>query len=361
VSAAVTGRSAPPVAGRRALRAGPVSGVWRPRLVGVVGLGVVLTVLVGALGVGLGDFPISLGDVLTVLLGGGTRGQQFVILDLRLPRTLAGALVGAALGVSGAITQAVARNPLASPDILGVTQGATVGAVAAIVLGGAGLPALASGAGLPVVALVGGLLAAAAVYLLAYRSGIEGNRLVLVGVGVGAVCTSVTSWLLVTSTVQDAARAKLWLTGSLSGRGWEHVVPVAVALAVLVPAALLLVFGLSALQLGDDAATGLGVRADRVRGALLLLAVLLAAVATSSAGPVVFVALVVPQVAQRLAGGSRPPLLASAVFGALLLVTADFLARTAFPTEQPVGIVTALIGAPYLLYLLARRNRRVTA
>ena len=348
------------IAGRTAVRVGPVSTVWRPRMVLVPAVGLGLVVLAAALNLGRGDFPIPVPDVLRTLVGAGTAAQEFIVLELRLPRTLTGLLVGAALALSGAITQTIARNPLASPDILGVTAGASATAVAVIVLGGVGGGTLGAYVGLPSAALLGGLGTAALVYALAYRQGIEGYRLVLVGVGVGAVASAATSWLLIRAEIWEAAKATVWLTGSLNGRGWEHVLPVALALTVLMPAALVLGQGLSVLQLGDDVARGLGLRVDLARGALIVVAVALAAVATACAGPILFVALVVPQVAQRVVGAARPPLVASAIFGALLTSTADLIARTGLWAELPVGIVTAILGAPYLLYLLAARNRKVT-
>ena len=347
------------VAGRPALRRGRFSGVLRPRTIAVTVLGLALVLLAAAVNIGRGDFPISIGEVLAVLLGGGERGQRFIVLDLRLPRSLTGVLVGAALGLAGAITQTVARNPLASPDVLGVTSGASAAAVLLIVLGGssAGVAAIGATLGLPLAALLGGLLTAVLFHALAWRRGIEGQRLVLVGVGVAAVGTALTNWLLTRADITDAARATVWLTGSLNARGWEHVVPVGVALAVLLPAALLLGFGLGALQLGDDTARGLGLRVDRERGVLVLVAVALAAVAAACAGPIAFVALVVPQICRRLAGTERPPLVASGVYGALLLLVSDLIARTVLAVELPVGIVTAIIGAPYLLFLLIRGVR----
>lgn len=347
------------VAGRPALRRGRFSGVLRPRTIAVTVLGLALVLLAAAVNIGRGDFPISIGEVLAVLLGGGERGQRFIVLDLRLPRSLTGVLVGAALGLAGAITQTVARNPLASPDVLGVTSGASAAAVLLIVLGGssAGVAAIGATLGLPLAALLGGLLTAVLVHALAWRRRIEGQRLVLVGVGVAAVGTALTNWLLTRAEITDAARATVWLTGSLNARGWEHVVPVGAALVVLVPVALLLGFGLGALQLGDDTARGLGLRVDRERAALVVVAVALAAVATASAGPIAFVALVVPQICQRLVGAARPPLLASAVYGALLVLVADLVARTVLAVELPVGIVTAILGAPYLLFLLTRGVR----
>ncbi|WP_433077292.1 FecCD family ABC transporter permease [Dactylosporangium sp. CA-052675] len=326
----------------------------RAAAVGVAGLAAAAAVAVVA--VGRGSYAIPPGTVVDVLLGGGTPGQRLVVLDLRLPRILAALLVGAALALSGALTQTFARNPLATPDVLGVTGGASLGAVALIVLGGGGA------AGVPLAALAGGLLAAALVYLLAWRRGIDGYRLVLVGLGVGEIVQSGVSWLLVRAEIVDAHRATVWLNGSVAGVEWDRVRPLAVALAVLLPAALATGFTLKAIQFDDDVARALGVRLQLARLAVVLTAIALAAAAVSAAGPIEFVAFVVPQVALRLCGGSRPPLLTSAVLGALLVVAADLLARTVLPgRELPVGLVTAIVGAPYLLWLLVRTNRRNSA
>jgi len=327
-------------------------------LVPVCGLAALLVAIVAA--TGRGDFPIAHSDVVLALLGGGEASQRLVVREFRLPRAATGALVGAALGLSGAITQTLARNPLASPDVLGVTAGAGAAAVSVIVLGGTygGLSGPAADIGVPVAAVTGGLAAAAVVFLLAWRRGIDGYRVVLVGVGMTAVLASVTSWLLITADIVDAGRALTWLTGSLHARGWGHAAPVALALAVLAPAASALAFPLGALQFDDDTVRGLGVRLDAARAALMLVAVVLAAVATAAAGPIAFVALVSPQIAMRLAGSPRPPLLAGAVLGAALTVWADLGARTVLgPFELPVGILTAVLGGPYLLYLIVRRAR----
>jgi iron complex transport system permease protein len=348
------------VPGRPPLRMGPVSVVWRPRTIVVIAVAAALTVLGVALNVGRGEYPISIGDVLAVLFGGGKAGQQFIVLELRLPRSLVGVLVGAALAVSGAITQSVARNPLASPDVIGFTAGASAAAVFVIVIGGGfgALGGLLAYAGLPLAALLGSLVSAALIYGLAWRGGVHGFRLVLIGIGINAILLAVVEWLLVVAQVYDAARAYTWLNGSLNARGWEHVVPVGIALAVLVPAALVLAHVMGGLQFGDDTARGLGIAVDRSRTALILVAVGLAAVATAAAGPIAFVALVAPQVAQRLVGAARPPIVASMLVGAVLTVVSDLIARTAFGgTELPVGIVTAVIGAPYLLFLIARHGR----
>ena len=344
----------------KGFRVGPVSGPARWRSFAVVGVGLGLVVLVGAVSVARGDFPIPLGQVLDVLLGGGARGQRFVVLDLRLPRALTGVLVGAALGVAGAVFQAIARNPLASPDILGVTWGAGAGAVTAITFAGSmgAVGGTVATVGVPLAALGGGLAAGLLVHALAWRRGIEGFRLVLVGIGITAVTGNFTHYLLTVGDVTDAARVMVWISGSLNGRGWEHVVPVGLALVVLIPAALVGTRLLGALQFDDDTVRGLGVRLNGARSVMLLLAVVLAAVATASAGPVAFVALASPQIALRLAGTATPPLLGSAVVGALLVVVSDLAARLAFGGfELPVGVVTAVLGAPYLMYLLVRSRR----
>jgi iron complex transport system permease protein len=170
--------------------------------------------------------------------------------------------------------------------------------------------------------------------------------------------TSVTQYLLTRAEIYDAERATVWLTGSLNGRGWDQVRPMAVALALLVPASIGLARHLRMLELGDDAARGLGTRVERARGALLLSGVALAAIGTASAGPVAFVALVSPQIARRLVGGRSLGLLPATACGALLLAASDLVGRRILaPTELPVGIITAVLGAPYLLYLLARANQ----
>ncbi|NUP76382.1 MAG: iron chelate uptake ABC transporter family permease subunit [Nonomuraea sp.] len=313
-----------------------------------------------ALNMRIGDIPMSLAEVLAGTFDAGS-GAHFVIMELRLPRALTGALVGAALALSGAIIQSIARNPLASPEILGVTPGASVTVVAGVVASGnvyGGTSGLLATLGIPALALLGGLIGATIVYGLAWRRGLDGYRLVLVGIGVAAVFTNVKFWLLTIGDVNDTSRAMVWISGSLNGRGWEHVAPVALALAVLVPVTLLGTRSLDALRFGDDVVTGLGVRVNTSRALLILAAVLLAAVATASAGPIAFVALAAPQIALRLARSARPPLLCSAVTGAVLTTGADLIARTLFsPIELPVGIVTAVLGAPYLIHLIWRARK----
>ena len=300
----------------------------------------------------VGDFPLALPDVLSSLVGAGNPDTDFVVRTLRLPRGLAALLVGAGFGLSGAIFQRLTGNPLASPDIIGVNAGAAAAGVLAIVVWHA------PPAQITLAALAGALVSALAIYGLAYKQGVTGYRLVLVGIGITAMLGSVTSYLLTRAEIFEAQRATVWLTGSLNGRSWDHVRPMAWALLVLVPMAAGLARQLRLLELGDDAARGLGTRVEAARGALLLTGVVLAGVATASAGPIGFVALVSPQIARRLVGPQSVGLLPAAACGALLLVASDLVGRRIFaPTELPVGIVTAVLGAPYLLLLLAQANK----
>jgi iron complex transport system permease protein len=319
-------------------------------LVTLVVLAATLAVFVWSLTVG--DYPLPVGDVVRSLLGDQEGGSHFIVWTLRLPRGLTAVLVGAAFGLSGAIFQRLVRNPLASPDIVGVNAGAAlVAAYVVIVMDSSGLQ-------VTVGALLGALAAAGGVYALAYRRGIAGYRLVLVGIGVSAFLLAATEYLLTRGEIYEVQRAVVWLTGSLNGRSWDHVRPVSWALAVLLPAALVLARQLRLLELGDDLARSLGGRVERTRGLLLLVGVGLAATATAAAGPVAFVALAAPQIARRLVRGTSLGLLPATACGALLMVGADLVGRRLFaPTELPVGVITGVVGAPYLLYLLARSNR----
>ena len=245
----------------------------------------------------------------------------------------------------------MARNPLASPDFIGITSGASLAAVFGIVVLHAG------GNVVVVAAFAGALASAAAIYLLAWKRGLSSYRLVLVGIGVAAAVDAGTAYLLTKARIYDVQSAVVWLTGSLNGRTWADIRPLALAMVVLVPATLALGPSLRLLMLGDETAAGLGLRVERSRLLLVLVAVTLTALATAAAGPVEFVALLAAPIARRLVG-SPLALLPSALVGAVLVLGADVVARQALPsTALPVGVVTGIIGAPYLLWLLARSNR----
>ncbi|MGA4965790.1 FecCD family ABC transporter permease [Streptomyces pseudogriseolus] len=320
-------------------------------------LTVVVLLMLLALGasvllIGTGDFPMSASDVLTTLVGQGDEGQEFIVTELRLPRVLVGLLVGASLGIGGALFQSISRNPLGSPDILGLGQGATAGALTVIVLFSGTANQVALGA------LAGGLLTGTAIYVLAWKRGVHGYRLVLVGIGVAAVVTAVNGYLLTKSDIVDAARAVVWMTGSLDGRDWDQVWPLLALCAALVPVVLANSRALRMTEMGDDVSNALGVRVERLRLVLMLCAVLLTASATAAAGPVSFVALTAPQLARRLTRSPGPNLVASMCMGAALLVLADVLSQRAFGAEQlPVGVVTGVLGGVYLLWLLVTERR----
>lgn len=318
----------------------------------VAGSSVALLALV-LLAVTGGDYPVPVGEALAVLVGQAEGPSVVVVRDLRLPRALAAIGVGAALGLSGALFQTLVRNPLGSPDLIGFTQGAAAGAVAGIVLAGL------TGAGLAGAALAGGVLTALVVYLAAFRRGVLGTRLVLVGIGVGAMLNAVTWWLLTRAGLTTAQTAAAWLIGSLNARGWAHVVVLALALAALLPVVVLAGRWLRILQLGDDVARALGVPLGGAQLLVVALGVGLCAVAVAVAGPVPFVALAAPQLARRLAGGGLA-LAPAALVGAVLLLGSDILAQRAFGSVSlPVGVATGVLGGVYLAWLLGREGRRL--
>ncbi|AGL20610.1 iron chelate uptake ABC transporter family permease subunit [Actinoplanes sp. N902-109] len=323
----------------------------RTRLVTVVLAGVVVALF--ALSLSYGSFQVSLPDVVRSLLHEPTPPQvDYIIRTLRLPRAIVGLLAGLSFGLAGAVFQQLVRNPLASPDVIGVTSGGSAAAVLSIVVFAAG------GAVISVVALAGALITALLIYLLAWRRGVGGYRFVLVGIGVGAAMNGLTSFLLTRADVRVASDALIWLSGSLNGRTWADVRPLLAAAVVLVPLTLMLGRALSGLQLGDDVAKGLGLPVERSRLALLLAGVCLAGTATAAAGPIAYVAFMSGPIAARLVGGGRPVLLPAGLFGAALVLAADFIGQHLLgPTPFPVGVVTGIIGAPYLLWLLATANR----
>ncbi|WP_327124190.1 iron chelate uptake ABC transporter family permease subunit [Streptomyces sp. NBC_01727] len=302
--------------------------------------------------IGSGDYAMTPGEVVSTLFGHGTFQQEFIVTDLRLPRVLVGLLVGAALGVGGAVFQTISRNPLGSPDVLGFGQGATVGALTVIVLFEGGAAAVAGGA------VVGGLVTGIVVYLLAWKRGMHGYRLVLVGIGSAAMLTAAAQYLITKANLVDATRAVVWMTGSLDGRDWAQVWPLLVVCGLLIPLVLGHGRALRMMEMGDDAAYALGVRVERTRLVLMGCAVMLVAVATAAAGPITFVSLSAPQLARRLTRSPGPNLAPAALMGAALLLVADWIAMDAFGDRQlPVGVVTGVLGGCYLLWLLVSERR----
>ena len=322
----------------------------RRRVAVNVGLAVVLAV-VFVLALMIGNTFYGFGDVWRVVVGQDVPGASFTVGQLRLPRATLGLLSGIAFGVGGVTFQTMLRNPLASPDVIGINAGASAFAVIGIVtlrLGDTAVSFLALG---------GALLTGLGMYVLASTAGFSGGRLVLIGIGVGAMLQSVVSHVLSGAAEWDLQAAMQWLTGSLNGATWERVTPLAVAvLAVLVPL-LAVDRDLSALQLGDESAAGLGVRVGRTRLLLLVAAVVLIAFATAAAGPISFVAFMAGPIAARLVGPGASLVVPAGLAGALLVLVADLIGQHAFDHRYPVGVVTGIVGAPYLVVLLVARHR----
>ncbi|MEN8705668.1 MAG: iron chelate uptake ABC transporter family permease subunit [Nocardioides marinisabuli] len=349
MSAAVAERTAVATAGLRAVR--------RRRRARRAGVLVVLAALVLASSLAalvLGDFPLSVGQVLGALVGAEDPSARFIVVELRLPRLLLGLLVGLAFGLAGALFQSVLRNPLASPDIIGISQGASAGAVAALLLGGL------SGAAVSASALAGGALVGVLLYAVAWRGGMTGHRFVLSGIGVAYVCAAVVGYLLTRSEVNQAQVALRWMAGSLAQAEWSMVQVLAGALAVLAPMVALVARRLDLLLLGDDQAGSLGLRPEAVRACVIALGVALACAATAAAGPVAFVAFVAAPVARRLLRDGSLALVESALVGVVLVVGADLVAQHLLPGDLsvPVGVVTGAVGGPYLIWLMASGGTR---
>ncbi|MER6106234.1 iron chelate uptake ABC transporter family permease subunit [Streptomyces sp. NPDC001832] len=311
----------------------------------------VLVVLLAAVCVAylcIGETFVAPGEVVKVILGQPSP-DELVVGTLRLPRMVVGLLVGAAFGIAGALIQTVARNPLASPDIIGITQGASALTVGAMTFG------VTSYTVLPYLSVIGGLAAAVLVYVFAWRGGLHATRFVLIGIGFAIALRSVTTLFMTKGDYLVAQQAQIWMSGSLNGRGWSEAAPIGWALLILLPAVLWAARAQRTVSMDDDTATALGVRLGRVRLGLVTLGVILASVATGTAGPVDFVALLAPQIARRMTRTAQIPLFCSALLGAVIVVFADLLARTLFsPTELPVGVLTAAVGAPYLIWLIIR-------
>ncbi len=297
-----------------------------------------------------GTFTIPLSDLIPGLFGQGKRSVVFVLQGLRLPRTIAAVLVGAALAVSGSIFQVLTRNPLASPDILGITGSAGLGASFAILGLGLSGPAVAGWAG------AAALLAAVAIYGLAWRRGTHGGRLILVGIGVAALAVAGSSWLLTQRQALEAETALIWITGSLNDVATPELGVLAVVCALACLAIPLVQRRLDTLEFGDETATSLGTRPEASRATAVLIAVALAAAAVAVAGPLTFIALVAPPVARRLVRTPGVVPVTAALVGALLVLGSDTIAQTLL-ANQPVGVVTGIVGAPYLIFLLTRRAR----
>lgn len=300
----------------------------------------------------VGSYLVAPWDVVASLLGlADDGGVDFVVRDLRLPGATTALFVGFALGVSGLLFQKLLGNPLASPDFVGVSSGASLFAVSGIVLFSA------SGVQISLYALVGAVVSAALVYLLAWRDGISGFRFILVGIGIAQFMYSIVGYILARADIYDAREAMTWIVGSVGRAGAGELRTLMAAVLVLLPCALLMERPLRALELGDDTAKALGARVELNRLGLIAVSVALIAFATAAAGPLLFVALIAGPIAARLLGSAPGGIVAAGLVGAVIVLGADLVSQQLLPVSLPTGVVTGAVGAPYLIYLLATVNR----
>lgn len=326
------------------------------RSAAVVIIGLLLLIGLSIYSLTLGDYGLSAGDSFRRLMGDGGPRDDFLgvyfVQSVRLPRMLAAVAVGCALGISGRIFQTISGNPLGSPDIVGLSTGCATGALIAIIVLGAS-PAV-TGFG----ALLGGLLSGVLILACAGGMRVTGIRVVLVGIGCSAALRAINSLLIVKAPLEAAQRAQLWSAGSFSGVTFARLTLLLIVLGVVACACVAAAVPLGLVAMGDDVATGLGVRVRRIRLLSIVVAILLVACATAVAGPVAFVALSAPHIAHRLCGGGGVGFASSGVVGALLVLTSDVCAqRLIAPAELPVGVVTGVVGGLYLLWLLIREVR----
>ena len=317
----------------------------------VVGGALILLLAGFALTLMLGQSFVSPQTVLRVLAGEDVPGQSFTVGQLRLPRAVVAVLAGLSFGLGGAAFQIMLRNPLASPDIIGISRAASAAAVLAIVVLGLDGPVVS------IFAVIAGLGVALLIYGLSFQGGVAGTRLILVGIGVSAMLDSFIAYILTRAPSWDLAEAMRWLTGSVNGVQLTQALPMLASLAVFGGLLVSRSRDLESLRLGDDTAAALGTNVAATRMLVILSAVGLIAVATAITGPVAFVAFLSGPIAARILGPNGSVLIPSGLVGALLVLGGDYIGQFLLPTRFPVGVVTGALGAPYLIWLIVRVNR----
>ncbi|MBM2621869.1 iron chelate uptake ABC transporter family permease subunit [Actinoplanes sp. LDG1-06] len=323
---------------------------WRPVVVcAVLALAVVGLAVLALM---TGSYQLGPGQVVSALTGGETGLVHDIVVEWRLPRVVAALVFGAALGVSGAVFQSMLRNPLADPGVIGFSQGSYTGALLVILVVNGAYWQLVGGA------LAGGMATALTVYVLAYRRGVQGFRLIVVGIGVSATLGSLNTWLILEAEREQAMAAAAWGAGSLNGVSWNQVVIGGICIVVLLLSTAVLSRSMRQMELGDDTAASQGVRVSPARLGLVVVGVALTATVTAASGPIAFISLVAPQIARRLARTAGITLVPAALVGALLCLAADYIAQHIAPTPLPVGIITVILGGGYLGRLLFTEARR---
>ncbi|MEK5231371.1 iron chelate uptake ABC transporter family permease subunit [Lysinibacillus sp. FSL K6-0232] len=300
----------------------------------------------------LGNTIYPVKDVIHVLLGQHIQGASFAVGTIRLPRMLAGAFAGFAFGVGGYVFQTMLRNPLANPNVIGITAGSSAAAVFCIIV------LQASNTIVSIASIVGGLATVLIIYALSKGSSFSIGRLILIGIGIQAMLNAFISYLMLIGNTHDIPSAMRWLSGSLNGAKMETLYPLLIAVMIFTP--ILLFFGkyLEMLELGEQAATSLGIDTNKTRIILIICSVLMIALATATTGPIAFVAFLAGPIAKKLVGVGFSNILPAGLIGIILVLAADLIGQFAFTARYPVGVITGIIGAPYLIYLLIRINRK---
>lgn len=312
---------------------------------------VILTIFLSIIMLLLGNTRYPLDIVVRVLTGEQIQGASFTINTLRLPRMLSGLLVGMAFGIAGNTFQTMLRNPLASPDIIGITSGSSVAAVFCIII------LKSNGSLVSIAGVAAGIFVALLIYVLSRGGGFSGGRLILIGIGIQAMLNSVISYLLIKANQYDVPAAMRWLSGSLNGMQMKGINGLFLVVAILGAIIILFERHLKILELGEASAVTLGLKTDQTRILLVLSSVFLIAFATAVTGPVAFVSFLAGPIAGKLVGSSSLRTLPSGLVGALLVLSADIIGQFVFDIRFPVGIITGIIGAPYLIFLLIRMNK----
>ncbi|WP_157800867.1 FecCD family ABC transporter permease [Bacillus solitudinis] len=340
-------------------RKGNISFLVDRKSVVVILLLLSMTVVLALLSAGLGEMKISPINVIKAWFGYGDDLNKVVVNSFRLPRIIIAILVGMSLAISGVILQGIVRNPLASPDIIGITGGAAVAVVSFLAVFSDENNALTvSIKWMPLAAFIGATVIALLIYLLAWKNGVSPIRLVLIGIGLSALTQALTTLFMILGPIYRASQANIWLTGSIYGSSWENVsilLPWTFGLIIILA---MVIRHLNAQGLGDSIATGIGSGVGRYRMMFLLISTGFAAGGVAFAGGIGFVGLIAPHISRKLVGSSFGGLVpVSALIGAILVIVADLIGRVCFgPSEIPAGVFTAVIGAPYFIFLLYKHR-----
>lgn len=338
--------------GNKTLRGGWYSQRVNLRVIGLILGSLALLVFLMLWSVTLGAVELSLREVFEATLGRGEDLNLLVVQTLRWPRTAVAVGIGFALAISGGLFQGIARNPLVSPDIIGINAGATMLAVTWLVI-------FQTTRGLPLATFIGAITTAAVIYGLSWRGGVSPNRLILVGIGVSAMTSAVSAYMMVIFPIEQTRPAIVWTMGSVYASTWQDVRLVWLGVLVGLPLAALLMQPLRSMMLGDTVTRSLGVPLEQTRITIILIGCSLAAVAVAIAGPIGFIALMVPHMARMIAGPHSPgTLFFTGILGGIVVLISDVVAQHFLPVTLPVGVVTSAVGAPYFLFLLYRSNRQ---